>query len=118
MHTGVGLTERFNATLREMARAAYFDSKRQWDLYLPYIVMFYNATVQESTGFSPYFIEHGREPSLPWHLVGGEQQVAVAVVTEVGNQETGRAASAASTTKATPAWTIAGLADAMRRMAW
>jgi hypothetical protein len=66
MHTGVALTERFNATLREMARAAYFDSKRQWDLYLPYIVMFYNATVQESTGFSPYFIEHGREPSLPW----------------------------------------------------
>jgi hypothetical protein len=79
MHTGVGLTERFNATLREMARAAYFDSKRQWDLYLPYIVMFYNATVQESTGFSPYFIEHGREPSLPWHLVGGNQQVASTV---------------------------------------
>ena len=67
MHTGVGLVERFNASLRDMARAAYFDTKVEWDLYLPYLVMFYNATVQESTGFSPFFIEHGREPVLPWH---------------------------------------------------
>ena len=67
MHTAVGLTERFNATLREMSRAAYFDTMSEWDLYLPYLVMFYNATVQASTGYSPYFIEHGREPTLPWH---------------------------------------------------
>jgi hypothetical protein len=67
MHTAVGLTERFNSTLREMSRAAYFDTKAEWDLYLPYVQLFYNATVQESTGFSPYFIEHGREPTLPWH---------------------------------------------------
>ena len=31
-------------------------------MYLPYLVMFYNATVQESTDFSPFFIEYGREP--------------------------------------------------------
>ena len=67
MHTAVAPLERFNATLREMARAAWFDNKCEWDLYLPYLVMFYNATVQESTGYSPYFIEHGREPRLPWH---------------------------------------------------
>ena len=67
MHTAVGATERFNTTLREMARAAYFDTKCEWDLFLPYLVMFYNATVQASTGYSPYFIEHGREPTLPWH---------------------------------------------------
>jgi hypothetical protein len=70
MHTAVGLTERFNSTLREMARAAWFDSKCEWDLYLPYLVMFHNATVQASTGFSPFYMEHGREPSLPWHPDG------------------------------------------------
>ena len=29
MHTGVGLVERFNTSLRDMARAAYFDMKRR-----------------------------------------------------------------------------------------
>ena len=67
MHTGVALTERFNSSLREMARAAYFDNKAEWDLFLPYLVMAYNATIQGSTGYSPDFIEHGREKALPWH---------------------------------------------------
>ena len=67
MHTAVGATERFNTTLREMARAAYFDTKCEWDLFLPYLVMFYNSAEQSSTGYSPYFIEHGTEPRLPWH---------------------------------------------------
>lgn len=66
MHTAVALTERFNSTLREMARAAWFDNKCEWDLFLPYLVLYYNATIQESTGYSPFFIEHGREPHLPW----------------------------------------------------
>jgi hypothetical protein len=67
MHTGVGLCERFNSTLRQMARAAYFDTKCEWDLFLPLLVLFYNATVDDVTGYSPYYIEHGREPRLPWH---------------------------------------------------
>ena len=67
MHHAAALCERFNHTLREMARAAYFDHECQWDLFLPYLVMFYNASLSEVTGFSPYFLEHGREPSLPWH---------------------------------------------------
>ena len=65
-HTTVALCERFNDTLRTMARAAYFDTKCQWDLFLPYLVMFYNAAVNSSTGYSPHFIEHGRHLSLPW----------------------------------------------------
>ena len=79
MHTGVGLVERFNASLRDMARAAYFDTKAEWDLYLPYLVMFYNATVQESTGFSPFFIEHGREPVLLWHMTRARCQRRVSL---------------------------------------
>ncbi|KAL1508167.1 hypothetical protein AB1Y20_004288 [Prymnesium parvum] len=67
MHTAVALTERFNSTLREMARAAWFDGKLEWDLILPYLVLFYNSTIQEATGCSPFFLEHGREPVLPWH---------------------------------------------------
>ena len=65
MHTAVATCERFNSTLREMARAGGHDNATEWDLLLPYLVMFYNATVHDSHGFSPFYIEHGREPRLP-----------------------------------------------------
>ena len=68
MHTAVGTNERFNGVLRAMARAAHFDSGCLWDVYLPLLILFYNATKHPATGYSPYFLEHGREPSLPWTL--------------------------------------------------
>ena len=69
MHTAVATSERFNATLRSMARAAYFDSKLQWDVWLPFIELMYNATAQRSTGgYSPFFLDCGRQPRLPWDL--------------------------------------------------
>ena len=68
MHTAVGPNERFNGTLRAMARASHFDSGCLWDVYLPLLILFYNATKHPATGYSPYFLEHGREPSLPWTL--------------------------------------------------
>jgi hypothetical protein len=40
MQTAVGCCERFNATLRAMARAAYFDSAYRWDVWLPLIEFF------------------------------------------------------------------------------
>ena len=68
MHTAVGICERFNHTLRLFARAIYFDEQVQWDLYLPLIVLFYNATVNDETGYSPFFLDHGRKPVLPWEV--------------------------------------------------
>ena len=37
-------------------------NQRDWNEHLSYIAFFYNASVNESTGFSPYFIMHGFEP--------------------------------------------------------
>ena len=74
MHTAVGVNERFNHTLREMARAAYFDHKCEWDIFLPLLVLFYRATKQESLGCSPFFLECGREPVLPWHPRDGRDK--------------------------------------------
>jgi hypothetical protein len=70
MHTAVGCCERFNASLRAMARAAYFDSAFQWDVWLPLIELFYAARPQSSlAGYSPFFLDTGRSPRLPWDLV-------------------------------------------------
>ena len=72
MHTAVGQNERFNTSLRAMARAAHFDTGCLWDCYLPFLVLFYNASTHPATGYSPFYLEHGREPSLPWSLARRE----------------------------------------------
>ena len=66
MHTVVGICERFNTTLRELARAAWFDHRCQWDLYLQWALAFYNATVQASTGYSPFYLNNGRQFEFAW----------------------------------------------------
>ena len=68
MHTVVGLCERFNATLREFARAIYFDQQCQWDLYLPLLVLMYRSMPDPDLGYSLFYLDHGREPVLPWEL--------------------------------------------------
>ena len=37
----------------------------EWDKYLPQFELAYNSSVRSSTGFSPFFLVHGREPNLP-----------------------------------------------------
>ena len=71
MHTAVGICERFNHTLRTFARAVYFDEQCQWDPFLPLLVLFYNAGVNPDTGYSPFYLNNGREPVLPWGALTG-----------------------------------------------
>ncbi|UYV66785.1 K02A2.6-like [Cordylochernes scorpioides] len=51
-----------NRTLTDMI-SMYIDEKHQnWDEILPFVTFAYNSSVQETTGYSPYFLIHGREP--------------------------------------------------------
>ncbi|UYV73850.1 hypothetical protein LAZ67_11001135 [Cordylochernes scorpioides] len=51
-----------NLTLTDMI-SMYIDEKHQnWDEILPFVTFAYNSSVQETTGYSPYFLIHGREP--------------------------------------------------------
>ena len=76
MHTAVAGAERFNHSLREIARAAHFDHGFEWDLLLPMIVSWYNSLVQTSTGFSPFYLDHGRDPLTPWDIKNGPKPAA------------------------------------------
>ena len=66
MHTVVGICERFNHTLRAFARAIYFDQQCQWDAYLTVIECVYNSAIDPHTGYSPQYLDSGREAVLPW----------------------------------------------------
>ncbi|UYV70481.1 K02A2.6-like, partial [Cordylochernes scorpioides] len=56
-----GLTERLNKTLANMM-SMYMDvEQKEWDVILPFITFAYNTAKQDTTGFTPFSLIHGRE---------------------------------------------------------
>ena len=68
---GNGLSERFNHTLLSMVATLTSEKKKAWPKCLPDLVMAYNSSTHDSTGFSPYFLMFGRQPRLPVDVVMG-----------------------------------------------
>ena len=60
-----GQTERQNRTLEEMLRAYVSYEQDDWDEHLPAAELAHNCAVHASTGFSPYYLNHGHHPRLP-----------------------------------------------------
>lgn len=60
-----GQTERINRVLEEMLRSYIKHTPLLWDQYLAVAAFAYNNATQESTGYSPYFLNFGRHPNLP-----------------------------------------------------
>lgn len=58
-----GLAERFNRTLGDMIAKYVAPDHSNWDSVLPFVTFAYNTAVQTTTGFSPFFLLYGREPS-------------------------------------------------------
>ena len=65
-HETAGLAERFNAVMHDFLltqRSASADPR--WTRYLVHFEIAFNATIASSTGFSPFYLNHGREFPLP-----------------------------------------------------
>ena len=69
-----GLVERFNRTLTDMLSKKVTQSGRDWDVQLPYVLFTYRASMQHSTGESPFFLLYGRDPVLPTREMLGPLQ--------------------------------------------
>ena len=61
---GNGQVKRFNQTLLQMIGTLEDYQKSDWKAHVPTLVHAYNATVSDSTGYSPYFLMFGRHPRL------------------------------------------------------
>ncbi|GBM46022.1 Retrovirus-related Pol polyprotein from transposon 412 [Araneus ventricosus] len=64
-----GLTERFNKTLADMLSMYVDVEQRNWDTILPFVAFAYNSAKQDTTGFSPFFLIHGRDIETPLDVI-------------------------------------------------
>lgn len=63
-----GQTERANRTLEEMLRSYVSVQQRDWDEHLVAAELAFNASKHASTGFTPFYLNGGREVSVPLDL--------------------------------------------------
>lgn len=62
---GNSVVESFMRTLKKALATLVSEDGSDWDRYLPAVALAHNSTPQLATGYSPYFLTHGREALLP-----------------------------------------------------
>ena len=69
-----GGIERFHGTMHAMLAKWVAANHRDWDEKLPAVAFAYRASEHESTGFTPFYLMHGREARIPADIVYGPAQ--------------------------------------------
>ena len=65
------VAERFHGTLNAMMGRTVSEHQKDWDLFLPYVMAAYRATIHQSTNYSPNYLMFAREVRAPVDLVFG-----------------------------------------------
>ena len=60
-----GMVERFNRTLKDMVAKYIKPCGSDWDEHIRSLAFAYNTSKHSVTGYSPFFLIHGREARLP-----------------------------------------------------
>ncbi len=60
-----GQVENQMRTMKDMLQAYIKENQSDWDEHLPLVAQAYNNTVNDATGFTPYFMLHGTEMNYP-----------------------------------------------------
>ena len=60
-----GMVERFNRTLKDMVAKYIKPCGSDWDEHITALAFAYNTSKHSVTGYSPFFLIHGREARLP-----------------------------------------------------
>jgi hypothetical protein len=59
-----GICERLNGTIKSMIGSYTQQSQKIWADILPHIVFAYNTSIHSATGYTPYYLAHGREARI------------------------------------------------------
>ena len=76
------MVERFNKTLDGLLRAFVNDEHSDWDERLPYVLMAYRSSVNETTGYTPNMMMLGRDVTVPLDIQFANPQNAKEFQTE------------------------------------
>jgi hypothetical protein len=69
-----GMVERYNRTIGHMLASFVAKHQRNWDEYIPMLLMAYRSSTHETTGVSPCKMMFGREINLPIDLLLGKPE--------------------------------------------
>lgn len=64
-----GAVERFNRTMKHELAKALFEKGVEWDDHIHNVELAYNTTVHAATGFTPFYLAHGREANMPLDIL-------------------------------------------------
>lgn len=58
--------ERVHRVFKDILSHYIASDQTDWDEWIPYILLAYRSSRHSSTGYSPFFLLHGRDPVLPY----------------------------------------------------
>ncbi|CAL9701656.1 unnamed protein product [Knipowitschia caucasica] len=64
-----GMVERFNRTLIDQLAKSLLSCGGEWDDYLKHVAFAYNTSVHACTGYTPFYLLHGREARVPVNMM-------------------------------------------------
>ena len=70
---GDGAVERVHRTIKDHIARRLHEHGHEWDRVVNQVQFCYNTAIHSTTGHSPFFLTHGREPILPVHVLLGHR---------------------------------------------
>jgi len=69
-----GMAERYMRTILNMLASYVSSHQRDWDQFIPLLMMAYRSSIHESTGVTPCQMMFGRNVNLPIDLIYGKPE--------------------------------------------
>ena len=72
-----GVVERMNSVVSQTVRCLLHDigNPKDWEKTLPTVELVINSLPNQSTGFSPFYLNYGYEPVTPIQLIKGDEEI-------------------------------------------